>query len=135
MLNVCAQRLANTLQDKDLNYQTDIANDGTSVILFPFQGKVVRMFFSGENGKYLSMYLVFERVPDEKVTDVILKCNELNCQYKWFSFYVDKDKDITLQNDAILTESTAADVALELLVRMVKISDEVKPAIMKAIYA
>lgn len=135
MLNVCAQRFANTLQDKDLKYQTDIADDGKSVILLPFQGKVVRMFFGGENGKYLSMYLVFERVPDEKVTDVILKCNELNCQYKWVTFYVDKDKDITLQNDAILTESTAADVAFELLVRMLQISDEVKPAIMKAIYA
>ena len=135
MLNVCAQRLANELQAKELNYQTDIDKDGNSVILFPYQGKTTRMFFSGENGKYLSMYLVFEEVPEEKVTDVILTCNELNKNYKWVTFYVDRDKDVVLHIDAILTESTAADVALELLIRMAKLSDEVKPVIMKAIYA
>lgn len=135
MLNVCAQRLANKLQDKNYNYDTDIDEDGNSVILFPYKGKTTTMFFSSDNGAYFSMYLVFENVPEDKVTDAILTCNDLNKDYKWVNFYVDRNKYVVLHVDAILTESTAADVAFELLVRMLKIAEEVKPVIMKAIYA
>lgn len=134
-MNVCAQRFIDELNAKDLNYQIGEADDGDVCIDFPYQGKVTKCFFSGEQGQYMSQYLVFERVPEDKLTKVVLKCNALNCHYKWVTFYVDKDKDVVLHNDAILTEATAADEAFELLIRLVKIAEEVKPEIMKTIYA
>ena len=93
------------------------------------------MFFCGDDGGYFSLYLVYEHVPEEKLADVIFLCNELNAQYKWITFYVDKDGDVVLHDDAILTASNAAEEAFELLVRTLKIGEDVKPAIMKAIYA
>lgn len=134
MLNTFAQLFVDNLKSKDLNFSSGTSDD-TSCVEFPYQGKVAKLLFSGENGEYLSIYLVYERVPEEKFADMILTCNELNCIYKWVTFYVDKDNDLIFHNDAILSEENAADEAFELLVRILKIGEEAKPKIMKAIYA
>jgi len=133
-MNICAELFAKSLKSKKLNYRSGISGDN-SVIEFPYDGKIARLFFCGDKGTYLSVYLVYESVPKEKTVDVILTCNDLNAQYKWITFYVDRDNDVILHDDAILTPETACEEAFELLVRMLKISDEVKPVIMKAIYA
>ena len=135
MLNACAELFVENLKEKNLYFQSGTDKDGDSGVEFPYQGKGVKMFFAGDNGKYLSMYLVYERVPDEKLSDVIFTCNEMNTQYKWITFYVDKDNDVVLHDDAILSVENCADEAFELLLRMVRISEDVKPRIMKAIYA
>lgn len=135
MLNACANLFVNNLKSKNLNFQSGTDRDGDSVVEFPYQGKITKIFFAGEGGRYMSLYLVYERVPEDKVADLIYTCNELNCRYKWITFYVDRDNDIVLHDDAILSEENAADEAFELLVRTLKIGDEVKPQIMKAIYA
>lgn len=135
MAHTCAKLFTNLLDSKKLNYDSGIDRDGDFVVQFPYQNKVTKLFFSGNDGSYLSMYMIFERVPEEKVADVIFTCNDLNSSYKWVTFYVDKDNDVVLHNDAILTPDTAADEAFELLLRMVKIAEDAKPQIMRAIYA
>ena len=135
MANVCATQFTKTLDAKNLKYRITNGNDEDILIDFPYEGRNTRLIFSGENGKYLSLYLVFEHIPEEKVGDVIYTCNELNCQYKWVTFYVDKDNDVILHDDAILSIPTAAEETFELLVRMLKIGDEVKSQIMRTIYA
>lgn len=135
MLNVCAELFKNYLEERDLTCESGTTSNGDSVIEFPYQGKNYKLFFEGPNGCYLSLFLVFEHVPDEKIADVIFTCNDLNCDYKWITFYVDKENDIVLHDDAILTIDNAADEAFELLLRMLKISEDVKPKLMRAIYA
>ena len=135
MASICAQRFVDLLDSKKLNYRTAIDSDGDFVVEFPYSGKVTKIYFTGNEGSYLSMYLIYERVPAEKVADVIFTCNELNSRYKWVTFYVDKDNDVVLHDDAILSISNAAEEAFELLLRMIKIADDVKPQIMRAIYA
>ena len=135
MLNACAELFTELLRSKNLNFQSGVDKDGDSVVEFPYQGKVAKIFFTGEQGTYLSIYVVYERVPENKVADVIFTCNELNCRYKWVTFYMDKDNDVVLHDDAILSLDNAADEAFELLVRILKIGEDVKPTIMHAIYA
>lgn len=135
MLNTCAELLVQNLKSKNLNFECGTDKDGDSVVEFPYQGKVAKMFFSGDQGQYLSIYLVFERVPEEKLSDVIFTCNELNARYKWITFYVDRDNDVVFHDDAILSMENASDEAFELLIRILKIGEDVKPVIMKAIYA
>ena len=48
---------------------------------------------------------------------------------------MDSDKDIIIHDDAILDVNNAADEAFELLLRIIRIGDDVKPIIMKTIYA
>ena len=137
-MNTCAELFVESLKEKDLNFESGTIKDGDSVVEFPYKGKVVKMFFSGEQGEYLSLYLVYEHVPAEKQMDTIMACNELNTAYKWVTFYVDRDNDVICHHDAILTVENAAKEALELLIRMVHITiddEDVKKAIMKAIYA
>jgi hypothetical protein len=135
MLKPCAELFVELLKSKNLNFQSGTDKDGDSVVEFPYQGKVLKVFFCGNEGQYMSMYLVYERVPADKLTDLIFACNELNSQYKWVTFYVDRDNDIVLHDDAILSIENAADEAFELLLRILKIGEDNKARIMRLIYA
>ena len=135
MLKRCAELFTKNLESKKLNFSSGENKSGDSVVEFPYEGKRARIFFSGDDGEYMSIYVVFEGVPAEKRTDVILACNEVNTQYKWVTAYVDSDNDVIFHLDAILSVDNAADEAFELLVRTLKIMDEIKPQIMRAIYA
>ena len=135
MLKPCAELFVELLKSKNLNFQSGVDKDGDSVVEFPYQGKVLKVFFCGNEGQYMSMYLVYERVPADKLTDLIFACNELNSQYKWVTFYVDRDNDIVLHDDAILSIENAAEEAFELLLRILKIGEDNKARIMRLIYA
>lgn len=131
---ICAELFTKLLESKSLHFATKATNDGGVVVDFPYQGKVVKCFFSGENGTYFSIYLVYENVPEDRVADLIFIANELNTKYKWVTFFVDKDRDLMIHDDAILAVENAAEEAFELLLRTINISSEAKPIIMKGIY-
>ena len=134
-MNICAELFTQSLSAKNLQYNVYDGKDGDTIVDFPYQGKITKFIFSGDTTQYLSLYLVYERVPEEKYADAIFVCNELNCRFKWATFYVDGDKDIVIHDDAILDVSNAADEAFELLIRIIRISEDVKPVIMRALYA
>ena len=134
-MNTCAELFTKFLDSKGLHYASSVDKDGDSVVDFPYQGKISKCFFCGNEGTYFSLYLVFERIPEEKLADAIFLCNELNARYKWITFYVDKDRDLVFHDDAILAVENCAEEAFELLVRSINIGEEVKPIIMKTIYA
>lgn len=132
---LCAQKFVDNLESKNLNYSSGESDRGDAIVDFPYQGKITKCIFSGDDGQYFSMYLVYERIPEDKVATVIYLCNELNAEYKWVTYYVDKDNDLVMHDDAIVSPDSAAEECFELLVRMLKIADDIKPRIMKAIYA
>ena len=134
-MNTCAELFTRFLDSKEMHYSSYIDSDGDSVVDFPYQGKVVKCFFTGDDGTYLSLYLVYEHVPDDKLADAVFVCNELNTRFKWATFYVDDDKDLMVHDDAILSVESAADETFELLARMINISNDAKPSIMRALYA
>ena len=131
----CAQEFIDNLKSKDLNYSEHTTSKGDVLVEFPYKGKVTRCIFSGDKGMYFSLYLVFERVPEDKVAKVIYLCNQLNSEYKWVTYYVDRDNDLVLHDDAIVSPGSAGEECFELLVRMLNISEDEKPQIMKTIYA
>ncbi len=134
-MSICADLFIKNLESKNLKFAVRTADDGTVIVDFPYQGKVTKCIFSDENGCYFSLYLVYEEIPEEKFVDMLFVCNQLNAKYKWVTFYIDDEKNLILHDDAILSVDNAADEAFELLLRMVGISEESKPVIMKGIYA
>lgn len=134
-MNACAELFKAHLDSKNFIYSVSESSGGGTIIDFPYEGKTTRCYFTGDNGEYLSLYLLYEHIPEDKIADVIFLCNELNTEYKWVTFYVDKDGDLMIHDDAILSIENAADEAFELLVRSINISGEVKSRVMKAIYA
>ena len=131
----CAQLFVDLLKSENLSFDSRFDSDGDFVVSVPFSGKTVKCIFSGDDGKYLSVYLLFESVPSDNIAQAILLCNTLNTKYKWVTFYVDEDNDLMLHDDAILTPSNAAEEAMEILIRLIKLSRDLKPEIMKEIYA
>ena len=132
---LCADLFIDFLKSKNFNFNSFVDNDGDVIVDFPYDGKIAKCIFSGDEGKYLSLYLVYENVPEDRIANMIFACNELNTKYKWITFYVDGDRDLMLHDDAILAPENAADEAFEILLRTINIGKEAKPTIMRALYA
>ncbi len=131
---LCANLFIEFLKSKDFKFNSFVDNDGDVIVDFPYDGKIAKCIFSGDEGKYLSLYLVYENVPEDKLANLIFACNELNTKYKWVTFYVDSDRDLMLHDDAILAPENAAEEAFEILLRTINIGNEAKPIIMRALY-
>lgn len=131
---LCAQLFIEDLTNKNLNFDSREDSDGDVIVRFPYDGKITTFIFTGEEGRYVSMYTVMENVPQEKTADLYAVCNQYNSTLKWFKFYLDKDNDIIVQGDAILSPESAAEECFELLVRRVNVMKEVKAPFMRAIY-
>ena len=129
----CAQAFVDKLAKEGLQYATGNTEKGDTVVDFPYQGKNLRCLFSGELGEYVSFYIVYEHVPQEKVGKLLCLCNKLKSEYQWVSFYLDSDDDLVLHCDAIVTPETANEICFELLVRTLKISEDIKPEVMKSL--
>ena len=133
-MKLCAQKLANHLDSENYNYSTRENDNGNSVVIFPYKGKEAQCVFSGDDGKYLSIYMVYESVPEDRFAQALIACNEVNVQYKWVAAYLDEERDIMLHLDALLSPRADASEAFEMLARFLDISEKIKPVIMKAIY-
>ncbi len=131
---LCAEKFVERLKEDGMNPDVTIKEDFVGVNI-PHDGKEFKMIFQGENGEYLSQYFLCESIPAEKRDAVILACNEINRAYKWIKLYVDSDNDLMYQVDAKLSPETAGEEALEMILRMANITDEIKTQVMKAIYA
>ena len=131
----CTESVIKWLESKNLTVVPSRSDERTDVLDFPWEGRNLKCVFTGDEGEYLSLYYYLESAPEDKIADVLMVCNEMNSTYKWVKFYVDSDNDITLQDDAILNVDNAGDETLELIVRMIDILKDTKPAFMRAIYA
>ncbi|MBE6915738.1 MAG: YbjN domain-containing protein [Ruminococcaceae bacterium] len=132
---LCAEKFIDRLKEDGMVPDVSTAKDGAILVDMKHQGKEVRCIFRGDEGEYFTIFFVYESIPAEKKNDMIVACNDINAQYKWVKAYVDSDNDLIYQVDAKLSPDTAAEEALEMVLRTVHITDEIKPRVMKAIYA
>lgn len=132
---VCAEEYIKGLEKNELNYDVKELKDGDVLVRVPNGGISVNQVFTGEKGEYLSCFYTIENAPEDKVLDAIVMCNTLNMTYKWLKFYVDKSNDVMAEDDAILSEDSAFEEAFELMLRGFKIIKDVKPLIMRSLYA
>ncbi len=131
----CAELFINDLESKNFHFEHFEDGDGDVIVKFPYDNRVTTCIFVGEEGRMVSMYTVFEKVPDEKLTDLYAVCNGLNAKYKWVKFYVDSMNNLVVQDDAILVPENAAAECFELIARRFNIMNECKPIVMRALYA
>ena len=90
-----------------------------------------------ENGKnYVSLNSwSIGQFTDDNYSKGLIVCNEMNAQYRWCKFYLNSDKKVTVQIDAIVEPNTVGPETLELVRRIVHIADEAYPSFMKARWA
>ena len=110
-----AKEFTDLLDAKDLHYSTFDDSDGDTFVRISLKHMETTFIFSGSDGEYVSMYSPFATIPENKLPDLLIVCNSLNSQYKWLKFYLNKDNDLMIQDDAIIHEGSAGDECLELL--------------------
>lgn len=127
----------NKLDEKDLPYRE-------------LDNGVMEIIQSGENLQSIRVVIGFDeetsnrpwfkcynlgRFEGDKYAAGLLVCNSCNKKYRWIRFYLDKDNDAVAGMDAIVSAETLFDEMIELIVRMIKVVDEVYPQFMKACWA
>ena len=134
-MTTCCEEYVAKLDEKNLRYQREDANDGGDLIRIGFNNTRIVLHFPGsDDGRHMALRCVIEHCPDDKIADLLVVCNALNAKVRWIKFYIDSDGDIMAEDDAILSPGTAGEEAFELMGRTVAIVDTSKPAIMRALY-
>ena len=109
----------------------------------------VRVPYSGENLKSIPMLVRFDKDNEPRARiicaeianfkgkeDIGMKlCNELNNEYRWLKFYLDKDAELIAALDTYMDEYTCGFFCLDLVKRSVTIIDEVYPRIARTMWA
>jgi len=108
-----------------VTYDTDNMNSVDVVVIFDGDGKNYVSLNSWSIGAF----------NDENYAKGIITCNEMNAQYRWCKFYLNSDKKVTVQIDAVVQHGTCGEELAELVRRIVHISDEAYPSFMKARWA
>ncbi len=110
---------------------------------------VVRVSYNGDNLQSIPVYVFFDKEGkplvqfrcweianfNNKAEQAYRVCNELNATYRWVKFYMDKDSDIICECDAYIDENTCGSVCMNMVRRVVNITDEAYPDLMRARFA
>jgi len=75
------------------------------------------------------------KIPIDRQFEVLSTLNELNREYRFVSFYGDREDFVTIQTDRVIAANETADPVMEMIVRVVQILDGAYPRIMKAIWS
>ena len=128
-----------TLDGLDIRY-TEVENSKVPTVRIGYNMQNMDhldvFFWFDEDGETLHFGTgVIAHVPENK-TDVALQAiNAANVNYRWLTFFLDKDNDIVASGDAIVVHDVVGANCHELLNRTRSITDEAYTSFMKAIWA
>lgn len=109
---------------------------------------VIKVTFKGEHLTSIPIYVYFDEGEHPIVTvkcwDIInyenhmelamRVCNDLNAQYQWVKFYVDKDADIVAEIDAYVEEQNCGANVATLIRRLVRMVDDAHPTLVSELW-
>ena len=75
------------------------------------------------------------RVSEEQYPKALMSCNALNDRMRWVKFCIDKERNVQAEVDAVIDDTNAGKVAMNLVLRMASIIDDAYPVINKAIWS
>lgn len=109
----------------------------------------VSVRYSGDNLKTIAIIVAFDKndsntvqiysfeiasFKEDKFAAGLLACNALNARFRWVKFYLDSDRDVIAEMDAVVDYDSVGEECIELVRRMVGIIDEAYPEFMKAMW-
>jgi hypothetical protein len=109
----------------------------------------LKISFNGDNLKSVNIYAFFDEDGDpfmqfrcweiesfkNNEAAGLAVCNDLNLQFRWVKFFLDKDKDVIATLDAMLDDNSSGAECVSLMMRIVNIVDDAYPQIAKARWA
>lgn len=127
----CGEIFIEYLKQQGYEFESDKTSDGQTVVSIPVEDHVAKCIFHGDEEQYFSLFIVLGHVLKENFTDALVVCNNINASYNWATFFIDREMDVIIHDDAILCAQTAALEAAELIIRLTNIADEAKPSLEK----
>lgn len=131
-LNLALQAAMAYCDVMDIKYT--IPDDSTDRMVISYNGLdnmdelYVIIVFDEDNSACVFYTFNYIEFSDDKKTEMIYKCNEMNNEYRWVKFYVDEsDNTVTIQGDAVIQLKTCGEEVMEIVFRIVTIGDEAYP--------
>ena len=75
------------------------------------------------------------RVSEEQYPKALMSCNALNDRMRWVKFCIDKERNVQAEVDAVIDDTDAGKVTMNLVLRMTSIINDAYPVINKAIWS
>lgn len=126
-------------KDSNLKVFTEETDDSSRVWLqFGLEsgGSYRIRFISKDNDNDVAVRVFgLTNVDDAQRAKVLPFLNEMNAQYRFIRFVLDKDNDVNIEYDYLVDCPDPAASARELIIRIVRIIDDVYPQLMRAIWA
>lgn len=136
--NASAEAFIERLERHDIRYMHDPQPDGSHYVAVELAGKTsilynVAMVFSADGTEFGIRCYKLGTVPKERQRPMLKLLNELNGDYAWVRFFIDRDGDVAAASDAVITTASAPRVCWEMMRRLFSVLDEVQEKIDKVL--
>ena len=114
--------------------------DRKGIKYMKLRDNVIRVSYSGDNLRTIPILVVFDGDGEHLVqfacaeiaafkdnsryASAMMACNQINSRFRWVKFYLDDDRDIRAEADAIVESGCVGTSCIELVQRMVAVIDE-----------
>ena len=139
MVHKATQEIAQMLDQRNFKYDT-IESGTSSRLVCGINGKYVTykiQFISLDDDNDVAVR-AFDLVkfPEEKKADMTLFANECNSKYRFVKFVVNgNDNTLQLEVDLPAKNEEPAEISFEMLVRIIRIMDEMGADMMRRVWA
>ena len=136
MIFKATQEIDAAIKAQNWNCQIE-EHDGTSAVVTGFNLKcgvpVQILFISAADNDVAIRVFHLLQAPADRRQAMLEACNKVNLAYRFTHFVLADDNSVTIQMDVPVEAKETGAVAVELLVRMLNITDEAYPILAKAL--
>lgn len=90
-----------------------------------YKNQAFTFFFDDDGASFYVRAYSIEQFTKSQLDDAYAFCNQMNADYRWLTFYVDSDDELTARADSIANLKTMGPRGYEILQRFVRIVDKV----------
>ena len=130
----------NELEEHELTYEpVRVLEDGDEMVQLGAKldntfVQLIILFDADEDAVAIRCFDLV-RVSEEQYPKALMSCNALNDRMRWVKFCIDKERNVQAEVDAVIDDTNAGKVAMNLVLRMASIIDDAYPVINKAIWS
>lgn len=130
----------NELEEHELTYEpVRVLEDGDEMVQLgaKLDNTFVQLiiFFDADEDAVAIRCFDLVRVSEEQYPKALMSCNALNDRMRWVKFCIDKERNVQAEEDAVIDDTNAGKVTMNLVLRMASIIDDAYPVINKAIWS
>lgn len=130
----------NELEEHELTYEpVRVLEDGDEMVQLgaKLDNTFVQLiiFFDADEDAVAIRCFDLVRVSEEQYPKALMSCNALNDRMRWVKFCIDKERNVRAEVDAVIDDTNAGKVTMNLVLRMASIIDDAYPVINKAIWS